>query len=85
MNMLFIMVDLVCLFLLIGNIHGSSRRWLSVGYAILGFAIPLVLGGALVFVINSGIDTIGTAMTLACPVAAVLGANIPPRRGAAQP
>lgn len=85
MNMLFIVVDLVCLFLLVQNIYGSSRRWLSIGYAILGFAIPMVLGGALIYVLGSGIDTIGAAITLASPIAAVFGANIPLRRGKTQP
>jgi hypothetical protein len=85
MDMLFGVIDVVCLLLLIQGIYQSSRRWLSVGYAVLAFAIPLVLGFLLLFVLRSGIDTVGTAITLASPVAAVFGANFPPRRGKTQP
>ena len=80
MTVLIPIVELVCLVLLVMNIYESSRRWLSIGYAILAFATPIVLGFILLFVLRSGIDTIGTAITLASPIAAVVGSSIPPRR-----
>jgi hypothetical protein len=82
-TILFGIVDIVAVLLLTQAIYNSQRRWLSFGYAILGFAIPFVLGLLLVLVISAGaVDIVGTGITLSSPFAAVLGAYIPPRRKA---
>ena len=69
------------LYLLIDAIYDSKRRWLSLGYAILAFAVTIVAGILLTFLLGPGsIDTIGTGLNYSCPFAAVFGAHIPPRR-----
>jgi hypothetical protein len=77
---LFLLIDVVCLILLVRAIFGSSRRWLSFGLALLGFALPFALGMGLLFIIKSGVDVIGQAITMGSPIAAVVGAYVPPRR-----
>jgi hypothetical protein len=76
--------------LLIGAIKSSSRRLLSFGYAVGGFVLVLVLGLVAMFLltprsgtvgeVNAVLDMIGMAVTLAAPIAAVVGAHQPPRR-----
>jgi hypothetical protein len=84
------LADFALLVLLIGAIKNSSRRLLSVGYAVGGFALVLVLGLVAMFLltprsgtveeINRVLDMIGMAITVAAPIAAVVGAYQPPRR-----
>jgi hypothetical protein len=73
-------VDALCLVLLAQNIYTSARRWLSVAYALVGFVIPIVLSIIPIFVFNADIDTVGTAVSVTSPIAAVIGAFIPPSR-----
>lgn len=90
MEALMIIANVVCLVMLIFAIKGSQRRWLSSGYAALGFALVLVLGIVSLFVlvprhgnlidVNEAIHKIATAIQIAAPIAAVWGAHIPPRR-----
>ncbi|MGA2052354.1 MAG: hypothetical protein ABSH19_03480 [Opitutales bacterium] len=90
MDALVPLVAIVCLVMLISAIYHSQKRWLSFGYAVLGFVIPLVLGFILTFILvpssgtvadtNSVLDTIGMAINFASPICAVLGATIPPKR-----
>jgi len=87
-----IILNLVALWFLIKAIYTSQRRWLSFGYAVLGFVITIVLGIILTFIlmtilgpksapaVNSVLDPVGNGIQLAGPFAAVLGANMPPRR-----
>jgi hypothetical protein len=85
--------DFGLLVLLIGAIKSSSRRLLSFGYAVGGFALVLVLGLVAMFLltprsgtvgeVNPVLDMIGMAITLAAPIAAVVGAYQPPRRAKA--
>ena len=88
---LLIVVYLVCLVLVIRLIYNSQRRWVSFGYAVLGFGLVAVLGIVATFLLvpargtvmetNSVLDMVGTAISLAAPIAAVWGASIPPSRG----
>jgi hypothetical protein len=87
---LMIIANVVCLVMLISAIKNSQRRWLSSGYAALGFVLVLVLGFVSVFVlmprhgnvidVNEVIDKVSRAIQIAAPIAAVWGAHIPPRR-----
>ncbi len=56
---------------------------LALVIAVLGFVAAFLLGSAqhTVAETNSVLDMFGTVMTLAAPIAAVLGASIPPKRG----
>jgi hypothetical protein len=78
---IFVIVDIVGVLLLAQAIYNSQRRWLSVGYAALAFAITIVLGVLMTLVLGAP-DIFGTAITLASPFAAVFGAYMPPRRKA---
>lgn len=83
MTTLLIIVELVCLYLVIKGIYNSQSRWAAFGYAALGFAIPFALGAlaAYLFVPRSGtvmetdsvLVNIGTGISLASPIGAVLG------------
>lgn len=89
-NILMIIVDLVCLFLIISGIYYSQSRWAAVGFAALGFVIPLALGALAAFLfvprsgsvveINSVLDTIGTGVSFASPIGAVIGVMKPKPR-----
>jgi len=82
-------LNLVYLYFLVRGIYTSQRRWLSCGYAALGFVAFIVL-----YVIIVGIITSVTPMSLAATnkvlgaagyvalFASVIGAYIPPRRPA---
>jgi hypothetical protein len=84
------LVEIICLVLLIIAIKDSQRRFLSVGYAVLGVVLAIVLGVASMFVlvpsegsvieINEVLDKIGAATSITGSIAAVWAANIPPRR-----
>ena len=87
MSPIFIVVQIIALYYLIHGIYKSQRRWLSVGYAALGFAVFLlvmllavaILGNIFNFdvrAINNTIDGI----VLVEFVPSIIGANIPPRR-----
>lgn len=75
---------------LIHAIYTSSRRLVSFGYAVLGGALVIVLGFAAMFIFvresatlletNSKLQMIGAAITIGSPLAALWGANQPPRR-----
>lgn len=90
MKGLFFFIDFVCVLLLIDAIKNSSRRLLSIGYAVGGFILVAVLGLVAMFVltphsssieeVNPVLDMIGDAITLAAPIAAVYGAYRPARR-----
>lgn len=73
-------VDVLCIALLAQNIYTSARRWLSVAYALVGFVIPIVLSVIPIFVFNMDVDTVGTWISVTSPIAAVIGAFIPPSR-----
>ena len=91
--LVFIAVDLIGLYLLIKAIYTSSRRLVSLGYAVLAVGLILGLGFGAVYILspdsgsvvetNAVLDKIGTACTLGAPFAAVWGASRPPRRGKA--
>jgi hypothetical protein len=79
-----ILANVACLLATIACIHGSERRWVSTGYAALGFVIVVAMGLLSVFVfagggnvveINNRLDTIGNGIQLAAPIAAVFGAG----------
>jgi hypothetical protein len=69
-------------------IHGSERRWVSAGCAVLGFVIVVAAGALLIFVlaatdapigrsvkaINNVLDTIANAIQFTAPIAAAFGA-----------
>jgi hypothetical protein len=86
----FLLIDFVCLLLLIDAIKCSSRRLLSFGYAVGGFALVMILGLVAMFIltphsgsvvdVNSSLDMIGEAISVAAPIAAVYGAYRPARR-----
>jgi uncharacterized membrane protein len=90
MQTLMIIANVVCLVTLIAAIKNSQRRWLSSGYAALGFALVLVLGFVSMFFlvprhgnvidVNEALDKIARGVQIAAPIAAVWGAHIPPRR-----
>jgi hypothetical protein len=90
MKNLFFLIDFICLLVLIDGIKNSSRRLLSFGYAVGGFALVLALGFLAMFiltphsgdpaVVNPTLDMIGTAITVAAPIAAVYGSFRPARR-----
>jgi uncharacterized membrane protein len=83
-------VGLVCTVLFVHAMYSSSRRLASLGYAVLGFAIVVVLGvvstmflvpsHASLLETNSVLDKVSAAATIGALVAAVWGANMPPRR-----
>ncbi len=91
--LIFIVVDLVALYLLVKAIYTSSRRLVSLGYAVLAVGLVLGLGFGALYILapdsgsvvetNRVIDMIGTATTIGAPFAAVWGASRPPRRGKA--
>ena len=90
MTILLIIVDLVCLFLVISGIYNSQSRWAAFGYAVLGFVVPLALGALAAFLFvprsgtlvdtNSVLDTIGTGISFASPIGAVIGTMKPKSR-----
>ena len=90
MKNLFFLIDFICLLVLIDGIRNSSRRLLSFGYAIGGFALVLLLGLLAMFLltphsggpmeVNPKLDMIGMAITVAAPIAAVYGSFRPARR-----
>jgi len=87
-NKSFYVIDFWVLVLLISAIKNSSRRLLSFGYALGGAMLVLLLGLVAVFLltprsgteVNPVLDMIGTAITVAAPIAAVVGAYQSPRR-----
>ncbi len=91
--LIFIVVDLVALYLLVKAIYTSSRRLVSFLYAVLAVVLVMGLGFGAVYILapdsgsvvetNRVIDMIGTATTIGAPFAAVWGASRPPRRGKA--
>lgn len=76
MNTFLFLLDIVCLVLLIRCIYMSKTRFKAFGYAVLGFIIPMVLGVLATLVLGpQSADNIGVAISIASPVAAVLGAG----------
>jgi hypothetical protein len=85
-----IVANLGALAATISAIYGSERRWVSAGYAALGFVIVVVMGVLLLFAIgaiggfatggvaaiNNKLDTIGNGIQLAAPIAAAFGAEL---------
>jgi hypothetical protein len=88
--LIFVAVDLIALYLLVQAIYTSSRRLVSLGYAVLGFGLVIGLGFGAMFILvpergtlvetNSTLEMIGAAITIGAPFAAVWGASQPPRR-----
>lgn len=84
------LIPLVCLVLLIRAVYTSSRRGLSLGYAVgalalvcgLGFLAMVLLAPRQSSVVetNATLDMIGAAVQILAPIAAVVAANNPPRR-----
>jgi Kef-type K+ transport system membrane component KefB len=76
MNTFLFLLDCVCLVMLIRCIYMSQTRWKAFGYAVLGFIIPMVLGVLASLVIgHESADNIGIAISIASPIAAVIGAG----------
>lgn len=76
MNTFLFLLDCVCLVALIRCIYMSQTRWKAFGYGVLGFIIPMVLGVIATLMLGpESADNIGTAISIASPIAAVLGAG----------
>lgn len=76
MSTFLFLLDAVCLLALIRCIYMSQTRFKAFGYAVLGFVVPMILG--VVAALMSGpenADNIGIAISIASPIAAVLGAG----------
>ncbi len=85
MSTVLILANLGALIATIAFIHGSERRWVSTGYAALGFVIVVLMGllSVVVFAgdgtvaeINGRLDAIGNGIQLAAPIAAAVGAGL---------
>jgi len=84
------LADFVCLILFVDAISGSSRRVSSFAYALVGVLLVLAFALVAMYILvpasgaiaigNPKLDTIGSAVTLAAPIAAVYGAFRPARR-----
>jgi hypothetical protein len=82
--------NFVCLILFVDAISGSSRRVRSFACALAGVLLVLALSLFAMYilaphsgdpaVVNPVLDMIGSAVTLAAPIAAVYGAFHPARR-----
>ncbi|HEX5182004.1 MAG TPA: hypothetical protein VFW19_02510 [Allosphingosinicella sp.] len=83
-------VPCICLVLLADAVRTSSRRFLSLAYALGGILLVLALGAVAAYIlvprsggpedVNPILDMIGAAVILAASVAAVYGAYRPARR-----
>jgi hypothetical protein len=81
-----IVANIVAVICTIMAIYHSERRWVSAGFAALGFVIVVAAGLLLTFVLapsgdsvvatNHILDTIGNGIQLAAPFAAYLGAAL---------
>jgi hypothetical protein len=85
--MVSLIVQIIALYYLIKGIYKSQRRWLSVGYAALGYGIYSVLAllSLVIFLGTSNItdDEIFNFMYKLGFIQflpSIIGANIPPRR-----
>ena len=86
MGPILILANIVAVIGTIMAIYRSERRWVSAGFAALGFA--LVVGAGLLLIplftpsdgnlvaTNHILDTVGNGIQLAAPFAALLGASL---------
>jgi hypothetical protein len=90
MNGTIVLVDFICLVMFVDAVRGSSRRLLSLAYAVSGALLVAALAGFAVLMLaphsggsaatNRVLGVIGLAVTIAAPIAAVYGAFRPARR-----
>lgn len=75
-------VAIVCLVQLIHLVRIAASRWLAIGRAVGGFVLVLAMGLLMMLFVPGGLfDKLGATITIAAPIAAVMGAFSVPTRG----